>query len=104
MRRDLRTVAQLYREWTVGLHGCLPIGELDRRYGPSWRAARSDEIQFYSLRFEIMREIRRIADVEAVSEAAAMQRVQGRQDREKWSIDKLCKRLQLEAKQRGQRR
>jgi hypothetical protein len=104
MRRDLRTVTQLYREWTVGLYGCLPIGELDRRYGPRWRAARSDEIQFYSLRFEIMREIRRIADVEAVSEAAAMQRVQGRQDREKWSIDKLCKRLRLEAKQRGQRR
>jgi hypothetical protein len=25
MRRDLRTVEQLYREWTVGLQGCLSI-------------------------------------------------------------------------------
>src|ERR1700761_2611823 len=57
MRRDIRTVEQLYREWTVGLQGSLSILELNRRYGPRWRAGRNDEIQFYSLRSEIIREI-----------------------------------------------
>jgi transcriptional activator of glycolytic enzymes GCR1 len=101
MRRDISTVRQLYQEWTVGLNHCLPVGELDRRYGNRWRAGRGDEIQFYSLRVEIMRDIRRIADVNGLSEATAMERLQGRQDREKWTLDKLCKRLRLEAKQRG---
>jgi hypothetical protein len=104
MRRDLTTVRQLYQEWTTGLCQALPIGELDRRYGNRWRAGRGDEIQFYSLRFEIMREIRRIADLDGVSEATAMERVQGTQDRERWSLDKLCKRLRLQVKQRKQGR
>jgi hypothetical protein len=101
MRRDVSTVRRLYEEWTIGLHHCLPIGELDRRYGHRWRAGRGDEVQFYSLRVEIMREIWRITNVDGVSEVTAMERLQGRQDRERWTIDKLCKRLRLESKQRG---
>jgi hypothetical protein len=104
MRRDIRTVEQLYREWTVGLQGCLSILELDRQYGPRWRAGRSNEIQFYSLRAEIIREINRIALHDCVSEMTAMQRVQGRQYREKWSIDKLCKALRMEASNRKRNR
>ena len=101
MRRDVRTVEHLYREWTVGLQGCLPILELDRRYGHHWRRGRRDELQFYSLRREIIKEIDRIAYSDHVSEMIAMQRVQGRQDREKWSLDKLCKKLRQEAKMRS---
>ena len=101
MRRDVSTVRQLYQEWTIGLYHCSPIGELDRRYGHRWRAGRGDEIQFYSLRVEIMREIWRITNIDGVSEDTAMERLQGRQDRERWTIDKLCKRLRQESKQRG---
>jgi hypothetical protein len=101
MRRDIRTVEQLHQEWTEGLQGGPSILELDRRYGPRWRSDRRSEIQFYSLRLEIIREISRISLHNGVSEIAAVQRVQGRQDREKWSLDKLCKTLRLEAKQRG---
>ena len=101
MRRDVNSVMGLYREWTVGLQGCLSILELDRRYGPRWRTGRKDEIQFYSLRREIIREINHIAQDDGVSELTAMKRLQGRQDREQWSIDKLCKRLRVEARNRG---
>ena len=100
MRRDIRTVEQLYREWTVGLQGSLSILELNRRYGPRWRAGRNDEIQFYSLRSEIIREINRIELYDHVNEITAVQRLQGRQDRENWSMDKLCKILRAEAKKR----
>jgi hypothetical protein len=97
-------VEQLHREWTVGLQGGPSILELDRRYGPRWRSDRRSEIQFYSLRLEIIREISRISLCDSVSDITAVQRVQGRQDREKWSLDKVCKTLRLEAKQRGEKR
>jgi Centromere DNA-binding protein complex CBF3 subunit, domain 2/Transcriptional activator of glycolytic enzymes len=104
MRRDLGTVEQLYREWTQGLQGCLAIRELDRRYGNRWRRGRSDEIQFYSLRSQIFREIERIALANGVTELVAMRRLQGRQDSGHWSMDKLCKVLRAEAKKRGEER
>jgi len=98
MRRDVQTVEHLYREWTEGLHGSMSILELNRRYGHHWRRGRRDELQFYSLRHEIIKEIDFIATCEGISQMSAMQRLQGRQDREKWSLDKLCKRLRQETK------
>jgi len=103
MSRDVRTVEVLYHEWTQGLRGALSIRELDRRYSHHWRKGRRDELQFYSLRKEIMREIDRIVMHEGVDEITAARRVQGRQDREKLSLDKLCKRLREEAKMRIRR-
>jgi hypothetical protein len=72
MRRDVRTVEHLYREWTIGLQGCLHILELDRRYCHYWRRGRCDELQFYSLLREIIKEIDRIAYSDRVSEMIAM--------------------------------
>ena len=103
MRRDLRRVDQLYYEWMVGYQGSFSIQELDRRWGSSWRGGRSREIQFYSLRLEIIKEIARLSHLEKVSEAVAVQRLQQRQDREKCSIDKLCKLLRREARIRKAR-
>ena len=103
MRRDLRRVDQLYHEWMVGYQGSFSIQELDRRWGSSWRGGRSREIQFYSLRLEIIKEIARLSRLEKASEAVAVQRLQQRQDREKCSIDKLCKLLRREARIRKAR-
>ena len=100
MRRDLRRIDQLYHEWTVGYQGSFSIQELDRRYGPRWRAGRNKEIQFYSLRLEIIKEIARLGRLERINDAIAMQRLQHRQDREKCSIDTLCKLLRREARAR----
>jgi hypothetical protein len=69
--------------------------------GCSLACRAEDEIQFYSLRCEIMREIDRIAHDDGVSKKIAMKQLQGRQRREEWSIDKICKRLRREAKERG---
>jgi hypothetical protein len=104
MSRDVRTVEMLYREWTEGLQGALSIRELDRRYSHHWRKGRSAELQFYSIRKEIMREIERIRVTDGVNEVTAARRVQGRQDREMLSLDKLGKRLREEAKAREARR
>jgi hypothetical protein len=74
--------------------------ELEGRYGNRWRRGRRDELQFYSLRREIVKQIERVAYSDGISEAVAIQHVQGLQDREKWSLDKLCKRLRQEARSR----
>jgi hypothetical protein len=103
MRRDIRRVDQLYHEWTVGYQGGFSIQELDRTYGPRWRTGRSKEAQFYSLRLEIIKEIARLSHLEKISDALAIQRLQYRQDRERCSIDKLCKLLRKEARIRKAR-
>jgi hypothetical protein len=103
MNRQNKTVEQLYQEWTVGSHGCLPIAELDRRYGCDWRRGRGPEVQYYSLRREVVLEIDRLADHDRINKDTAMRRLQGRQDTERWSLDKLAKRLRLERREREQR-
>jgi hypothetical protein len=104
MNRQIRTVEKLYEEWTVGLQGCFSIAELDRRYGCDWRRGRGPEIQYYSLRREIILEIDRIAGHDNINKDTAMRRLQGRQDTERWSLDKLAKRLRLERQEREKKR
>ena len=61
MCRTVKTVEALWREWTVGLQGNPSIEVLDRKWGNHWRAGRQSELQWYSLRLEVIREIKRVA-------------------------------------------
>lgn len=89
MSRDVRTGEVFYHGWTRGLRGALLIRELDRQHNHHWRKGRRAELQFYSPRKEIMREIDWIVVHDGVDEITAARRVQERQDREKPSLDKL---------------
>lgn len=102
MCRALRTVESLWREWTVGLQGGPSIETLDRKWGNQWRAGRQSELQWYSLRREAIREIRRIAHAQRISEEAAMWQVNLQQQQMRCSLDQLCKRLRAGRKARGQ--
>jgi hypothetical protein len=73
--RAVRTVEALWREWTVGLQGHPSIEVLDRKWGNHWRAGRQSELQWYSLRLEVIREIRRLAQAQGTGEDAAMWQV-----------------------------
>jgi hypothetical protein len=103
MSRTARTVEALWREWTVGLRGGPSIEKLDRRWGSQWRAGRQSELQFYSLRLEIIKEIRHIAQAQRTSEEAAMWQLSKQQQDMRCSLDQLCKRLRAGRKQRGGR-
>ena len=103
MSRTARTVEALWREWTVGLRGGPSIEKLDRRWGSQWRAGRQSELQFYSLRLEIIKEIRHIAQAQRTSEEAAMWQLSKQQQDMRCSLDQLCKRLRTGRKQRGGR-
>lgn len=101
MCRAVRTVEALWREWTVGLQGNPSIEVLDRQWGNRWRAGRQSELQWYSLRLEVIREIRRVAQAQRTSEEAAMWQVSLQQQQTRCSLDQLCKRLRAGRKAQG---
>jgi hypothetical protein len=99
MCRAVRTVEDLWREWTEGLQGKPSIAELDRRWGNRWRAGRQSELQWYSLRLEVIKEIRRVAQARRTSEEAAMWQVSQQQQQRRCSLDQLCKQLRAARKE-----
>ncbi|KAF2178632.1 hypothetical protein K469DRAFT_331606 [Zopfia rhizophila CBS 207.26] len=98
MSRGVKTVDCLWREWTVGLGGGPSIQALDIKWGSRWRAGRRSELQWYSLRLEAIKEIRRIAQAQRTSEEAAMWQLNMQQQNMGCSLDQLCKRLRASRK------
>jgi Centromere DNA-binding protein complex CBF3 subunit, domain 2/Transcriptional activator of glycolytic enzymes len=93
MCRAVKSVRALWREWTEGLRGNPSVAALDSKWGSRWRAGRQNELQWYSLRLEVIKEIKRVAQAQRVSEEAAMWQVNQQQERMQCSLDQLCKRL-----------
>jgi len=97
----VRTVEALWHEWTVGLQGHPSIEVLDRKWGNHWRAGRQSELQWYSLRLEVIREIRRLVQAQGTGEDAAMWQVSLQQQQARCSLDQFCKLLRASRKARG---
>ena len=93
MCRAIKTVEGLWREWTVGLRGQPSLLILDARWGSRWRAGRQSELQWYSLRFEVIKEIRRTAQTQRLSEEAAMWAVNLQQRQIGCFLNQFYKRL-----------
>ena len=93
MSRSAQSVERLWEEWTVGLNGQPSIRALDSRWGNRWRAGRQRELQFYSLRLEVIREIQRRAKAQRSSEEQAMVSLHLQQQQMGCSVDRLCKQL-----------
>jgi hypothetical protein len=91
MCRAVKTVEGLWHEWTVGLRGEPAVAVLDRKWGSRWRAGRRSELQWYSLRLEVIKEIRRVAQAQRIGEQAAMYIVNMQQQRTGCSLDQFCK-------------
>lgn len=100
MSRTVNAVSDLWREWTTGLRGGPSITALDNRWGNRWRAGRQAEVQWYSLRLEVIREIRRVAGIRRLSEESAMCFVAAEQRQSNCSLDLYCKRLRANRKTR----
>jgi hypothetical protein len=93
MCRSVKTVEALWSEWTVGLRGQPSVGALDSRWGSRWRSGRPREQQWYSLRLEVVREIRWMAKAQRSSEEQAMWALHWQQQRVGCSLDRFCKQL-----------
>jgi hypothetical protein len=73
---------------------------LDDRWGSRWRAGRTAEVQWYSLRLEVIREIRRVSRSRRIAEISAMHTVAADHQRSGGSLDLFCKRLRRDRKER----
>ena len=93
MSRAVNSVRALWREWTEGPGGNPSVAALDSKWGRRWRAGRQKEVQWYSLRLEVIKEIKRVAQAQKVSEETAMWQVSLRQEQMQCSLDQFCKRL-----------
>ena len=92
--RDVQTIPDLWKEWTIGL-GCLPpIDELDRLYGSCWRTG--NEIQYYSTWKRIVDKIKRSAGSSATTEdyKTVVRGMEEERAHSKASLDKVSKALQ----------
>jgi hypothetical protein len=95
LSREVCTIPDLWREWTVGLAVGLPsIDELDRRWGARWRSPK--ERQYYSTRKVIIDEVRRRAA--SYGEAQAVARMEEERLAAKASLDKISKMLRAAKK------
>lgn len=103
MSRSVKTVTDLWREWTVGIGGGPAIASLDARWGFRWRSGRGRhaEAEFYSQRLEVIREIRRVAQARRIDEDAAAAFV-GAEYRQLAfsSLAGYCKQLRVNRKKR----
>ena len=102
LSRDVYTVPELWREWTVGLQGLPSVDELNRLFEARWRPA--SERQYYSSRKVIVDEIRRRATgaIGATMEARLVTVVEEMEEQRKAtgaSLDKVYKTLKAAAKQ-----
>jgi hypothetical protein len=98
MCRSVKTVERLWREWTAGLRGQPSIRQLDSRWGSRWRSGCQPELQWYSLRQEVVREVGRMAQAGRCSEEQAMWALHAEQQRTGCSLDQFCKRLRAARK------
>ena len=100
MSRAVKTVEALWQEWNSGLPGQPSISALDDRWGSRWRAGRTAEVQWYSLRLEVIREIRRVSKSRRIAEISAMHTVAADHQQSGGSLDLFCKRLRRDRKER----
>jgi Transcriptional activator of glycolytic enzymes len=103
LSRQVRTVTNLWKEWTVGLAGQPSVTRLDNDYGSAWRTGA--ERQYYSSRKVIVDEVRRRAGPGAGDMACKKMAETMEKDREQAniSLDKMFKILKAEAKARAGR-
>ncbi|KAH8890738.1 hypothetical protein GQ53DRAFT_867189 [Thozetella sp. PMI_491] len=90
MNRTVKTVAALWEEWTKGGPGRPSISALDRRWGPRWRTGRSREVQWYSLRREVILEAGRLAATRRIPMPTAVQVLDLDQRRTLATLNRFC--------------
>jgi hypothetical protein len=87
LSRSIKTVGELWQEWTKGLAGAPSVISLESTYGPKWRSTQAER-KFYSRRKVIIEEVKKQID-QGRPEWDAIAIVDGWRDNR--SLDRLSK-------------
>ncbi|CEP11593.1 hypothetical protein [Parasitella parasitica] len=91
MSRGVYTVADLWKEWTLGLDGFWSIQDMDAKYGTAWR---KDDRKWYNLRKKEIEAVKKLQNDLGLSPPTAMDTLQRIMSRRNWSLDRLGTELQ----------
>ncbi|CEP17702.1 hypothetical protein [Parasitella parasitica] len=91
MSRGVHTVADLWKEWTLGLGGFWSIQDMDAKYGTAWR---KDDRKWYNLRKKVIEAVKKLQNDLGLSPPTAIDTLQRVMSRRNWSIDRLGTELQ----------
>ena len=90
MSRNCTTIADMWREWTVGLGGMASVEDLDRELGSKWRRSPKEAV-WYSQRKYLVGKIREHLKRLGVEAGPVVQQLDTRRIVLKWSLDRLIK-------------
>jgi hypothetical protein len=97
LSRQIYTIPDLWRMWTVGLGGMASVEELDARWGSGWRQS-SAERQYYSMRKVLIDEIKARTAEAGGDWFGVVEDMERKRVLAKASIDKVIKTLKLSRK------
>ncbi|KAG1442979.1 hypothetical protein G6F56_010845 [Rhizopus delemar] len=90
LNRAVKTVADAWKEYSVGIDGGPPVQDLERTYGVDWRRDRK-ESRFFSRRNILYNEVKRIAHTHNMSYEDAANDLEKQRTMMKKSLDGLGK-------------
>lgn len=100
--RKLKTIPEMWREWTVGSMGCPSIEELDQKYEACWHPEHKER-QFYGARKLLIDVLRRRAEAKGGYKAhitEVIEEMEMERQRSGASLDKISRVLREERKQK----
>lgn len=97
MNKAVRTVPELWQEWTIGFDGGPSVQAMDDAHGQTWRGKNHALGQFYSMRRTIINEVKRKSGNGPVRPAINELEQQRKQTGEK-SLDWLAKQIRASQK------
>ena len=89
LARKLRTIKQIWQEYSVGINGQPSVKSLEEKYGTNWRNS-DNEIKLYSYRNKIYRAIQKLI-AKGITEEEAIKELESIMKANNWSLSKLQK-------------
>ncbi|KAF4045171.1 Transcriptional activator of glycolytic enzyme [Phytophthora infestans] len=90
--RSIKTVQQVWQEWTTGIHGGPAVRDLEERYGSNWRNSPAEK-RFFFRRKRIIDRVTLVTQQQHVSEAQAVCILEGQRTQSQLTLNALSESL-----------
>ena len=93
MSRAVKTVRDLWLEWSQGINGGPSVRSLEEAHGSVWRRGQKGEHQWFSMRKKVIDAINQRVQG-GISVEVTIRELDSLCERNSWTVDKLCKWVQ----------